>query len=228
MDSLVDLPAAKLESELAALRGVAGVFAHDLSNPLQSLTVLLELSADEATVGASDAGRIGQSLDAAKSMHTLVHDFVRLMRPHHHAAVETEFVAVLDRCLRMFRRRFDRQNIVVHRALTALETAPPAPPEFAWAFLNLVLGIVNACMTPGYSAFQLDIAAHGGVNHEYFLIVELMGRTRSSDAAQLVFPPDAMRLAQQAVAGTVVHCEGIGATSARFRVDARHDHGARQ
>ena len=65
---------------LEILHEALEIFAHDLSNPLQSLIVLTELALDDATPGSEDEMRCRQSLEAAERMRTLVSGLAGLTR----------------------------------------------------------------------------------------------------------------------------------------------------
>ncbi|MHC4830273.1 MAG: histidine kinase dimerization/phospho-acceptor domain-containing protein, partial [Planctomycetota bacterium] len=66
--------AKRAQADLAALRGLLAVMAHDLSNPLQSLTVLLELSLEDLATTHPAHAKLDQCLDAAQRMRGMVRD----------------------------------------------------------------------------------------------------------------------------------------------------------
>ncbi len=209
--------AAKLEAEMAALRGVAGIFAHDCSNPLQSLTVLLELTLDDSGLSTGNRTRIGQSLEAAKTMHHLMHDFTRLMRSPRHGVTKATFLEVVQRCLDLFTRRLDRQNVRSARNVGVLQGMPAPPREFEWAFVNVLLGMVSCAMTPGYRAYELTCRAwRERDDASTILEVQLVGETRSEPQTRLALPEHAFRLARQALYGTNLSLSSYGLAGARF------------
>ena len=59
---------ARLRAELACFTELLALLAHDLSNPLQSLTVLIELTLDDADLGPETVNKLRQALAAVEDM----------------------------------------------------------------------------------------------------------------------------------------------------------------
>lgn len=114
------------------------IFAHDLSNPLQSLIVLTELALDDALAGSEDEQRCRQTLEAAERMRTLVTGLAGLTRG---AEGPRQTKTTVDRFAEVLSRRWERHRIELEIDLGDVERSA-SPPELDTALLNLGLGAV--------------------------------------------------------------------------------------
>jgi hypothetical protein len=124
-------------AELEGLRELFGVFTHDLSNPLQSLTVLCELALSDTPPGSDQHERASQSLEATQRMNALVLAVSKVARsdgPRHVGGILERFVV-------LFARRFDRYDVAVARETSAIDDVVP-PPALEQALLNLMLAAI--------------------------------------------------------------------------------------
>ena len=113
--------------------------AHDLSNPLQSMTVLTELAADELEQHPAGT-KLVQALEAASEMRDLVRHLARFSRTPGSPKPAGQ---LLDNVLQVLRRRFERQRVAVAADLgphALLETRADALPV---ALLTIGLGVVR-------------------------------------------------------------------------------------
>jgi signal transduction histidine kinase len=110
------------------------VFTHDLSNPLQSITVLCELGMDPD--GGDDVA--AQCLTASERMRTLIHGlsgFTRgLERP-------SEIGLVVGRLRALLARRFERHQLQVDFDYDSLSSRP-SPPELELCLMTTCLGVI--------------------------------------------------------------------------------------
>ena len=131
-----DADAARLEILLETLE----IFAHDLSNPLQSVIVLTELALDDAAPGTEEHLRCRQTLEAAERMRTLVLGLGGLTRgvqgPYSTRSSVERFAAVLS-------RRWDRHRITLDVELGEVDRAH-SPPLLDAALLELGLAAIAA------------------------------------------------------------------------------------
>ena len=137
---------------------VVAIFAHDLSNPLQSITVLCELGIDDAVPGSDDQQRAQQCLEAADRMRGLIHSFAGLLRS---TSAATPVRAVVDRVTTLFERRFERHRITTRVNVEAIGDARCAP-GLEFVMLNLLLGAVATAADCGEPGYAIEIAGSSG------------------------------------------------------------------
>lgn len=157
----------RLGAELAALRDLVSVLAHDLSNPLQSLTVLLELALEEVPSNDPAHGKLDQSLNAAQRMRHLVRDLSEFARSGARRSSPATIGSSVDRCIGVLRRRFERQQIELSIELGQARERELAGPVDARALqsalMNTLLGFVAAAGSSGFAEHRLAILADGDV-----------------------------------------------------------------
>jgi signal transduction histidine kinase len=130
-------------AERDLLLELIAVFTHDLSNPLQSITVLSELRVDAVD---DDERTARQCLAAARRMGELVHGLMGLTRSQGH---RTTIGRVVEPIRSLIAGRIERHRLRV--VIDVAEVANEAAAEpFALTCLCLVLGIVTS--TPGRAA----------------------------------------------------------------------------
>jgi nitrogen-specific signal transduction histidine kinase len=142
-------------AERDALLDIVAIFAHDLSNPLQSITVLCELGMDDAVPGGEEHLRAQQCLEAADRMRALIHSFAALIRGRSSSA---PLGALVERVTTLFARRFDRHAIETQVELgEAADVRGVAGLEFA--LLNLLLGAVATASDSPLKRYTLHLRA---------------------------------------------------------------------
>ncbi len=99
----------KAAAERSALLSLAAILTHDLSNPLQSITVLCELGMEDDDP-AEAPRRAQQSLQAAERMRDLLHAYAALVRNTDRPG---KVAGALDRVAAMFQRRCERHRIAL-------------------------------------------------------------------------------------------------------------------
>ena len=161
------------EKEALAERNVLlellGVAAHDLSNPLQSLTVLTELGVDEPGATAEQRHRAEQCLEAAERMRQLVLALAGLAR------TGTRPGTIGQACTRLgtlLARRFDRHQLRYAVQLESL-AGVTAPVRFELGLCSLLLGALEAVEGPP-AITGATVALQGGADARR-LRVELTG-----------------------------------------------------
>ncbi len=133
---------------------LAAILTHDLSNPLQSITVLCELGMEDDDV-AEAPRRAQQSLQAAERMRDLLHAYAALVRNTDRPG---RVVAALDRATAMFGRRFERHRITLEQQV---EREFDGPASTDLAMVTLMLGIVAAAEAAS-GPFQARIVVDEG------------------------------------------------------------------
>ncbi len=139
-------------AERDALRDVIAILAHDLSNPLQSITVLCELGLDDLAEGTpADSTHLQQCLQAAERMRSLIHGIAAVVRQ---GATVNPLGQVVSRVATLFARRLDRHSTQVRINLENLESMRgPAAMEFA--LINIVLGYISNAGDSGCKRHEL-------------------------------------------------------------------------
>lgn len=129
------------------LRELIALMVHDLSNPLQSLSMLLELAQDDVQPNTEAHERLVEASRAAVAMRSLVRglgDFNRSSRVGDQVAA----ARLVSSTLKVLDRRFSRQGIeLVDRSRGLEETMVPA--GFQLVFLTLILSALAAEQKPG-------------------------------------------------------------------------------
>jgi nitrogen-specific signal transduction histidine kinase len=118
------------------LRELLAMLTHDLSNPLQSLTVLCELAMAEAETDAEQE-RASQCLEATRRMNAIVLAISKVVRRDGPGDVR----GVLDRLLVLFARRIDRHDVDIVVETSAIDDVIPSL-AIEQAILNLLLAAI--------------------------------------------------------------------------------------
>jgi hypothetical protein len=165
-------------AERDALLDIVAIFAHDLSNPLQSITVLCELGMDDATPGSEEHLRAQQCLEAADRMRALIHSFAALIRGRSSSA---PLQALVDRVTTLFARRFERHGIQTQIELgDAAEVRGVSGLEFS--LLNLMLGAVATATDAPLKRYTLHVrAARADGDDGYRLTISMQGSMQPAD-----------------------------------------------
>ncbi|MBV1860717.1 MAG: hypothetical protein KUG77_20045 [Nannocystaceae bacterium] len=130
----------KAVAERTTLLGLAAILTHDLSNPLQSVTVLCELGIEGDEPGEGPR-RAQQSLQAAERMRDLLHAYAALVR---NADRPTKLSAAVERTDAMFARRIERQRIALD---VGVERDFEGPCSTGLAIVALFMALVETAET---------------------------------------------------------------------------------
>ena len=187
-------------SKLQILHEALEIFAHDLSNPLQSLIVLTELALDDATPGSEDEMRCRQSLEAAERMRTLVAGLAGLTRG---AEGPRNTQTSVDRFNELLSRRWERHRVEVDVALGPAERTP-SPPDLDVALLNLGLAAVaTAGELGGTYVLQLrGSEIHEGSEPRVGLEATLLRRDADGSSTEAPFHEKHIQRGRALLAGT--------------------------
>lgn len=150
-------------AEQAALRELVRLIAHDLNNPLQSITLILELLELEVP-GEEARERVRQCSKGAALMRHLVRDLAAVARPIRPDEVPT-VEATLDQTLGVLRRRLDRHGIELSRDTAAFADRRLASTDEAsalrWTLLSALLGTIETAAHAEVERHRLRVTAHG-------------------------------------------------------------------
>ena len=128
------------QAEASTLRELLAVSAHDLSNPLQSMTVLTELAADELGEAHPVALKLNQALEAAGEMREMVRHLAKFARS---GSTKRSTAQVVDNVLQVLRRRFERQRVHLDHDLGSAATAEVPASPLPVTLLAVGLGVVR-------------------------------------------------------------------------------------
>lgn len=198
----------RLQAELTALRELIGIAAHDLSNPLQSLTVLTELAAEEVPTSHEAHEKLTQSLEAAQRMRHMVRDLSEYARANSKRLGENTIVSTLQRCLSVFERRFERQCIALEVDVTkAFDEKLDASTARALrsAAMNTLLGVVGRATGSSYSEHLLTARVEGNT-----LRFDYWGTDGGGSQEPLALEAGHTERIRDAVAGTRLAFESAG------------------
>lgn len=133
---------------------LAAILTHDLSNPLQSITVLCELGMEEDD--PDDAPRRAQqSLQAAERMRDLLHAYAALVRT---ADRPTKLAGAIERTTAMFARRCERHRIALR---TIVERDFEGPACTGLSVVALYLAMIRTAEA-NRGPFEARLVVDGG------------------------------------------------------------------
>jgi PAS domain S-box-containing protein len=168
----------------------AGV-AHELGNPLNSLTIHLQLIARrlKKLKPSADADSVGESLricrDEVQRLDGIIRHFLEAIRPRSPDLAETNLAEVLAEVLHFQRREFANRGVAVEA-----ETPVALPPVLAdrdqlkQAFFNITKNALEA-MQPGGT---LKIRSRADDDSVYLLFGDSGSGIKATDLARLFQP----------------------------------------
>jgi signal transduction histidine kinase len=143
----------KAVAERNALLSLAAILTHDLSNPLQSITVLCELGIEDDDP-AEAPRRAEQSLQAAERMRDLLHAYAALVR---NVDRPTKLAVALERTAAMFRRRCERHRITLSMGI---ERDFEGPRATGLGLVSLFLGMIRVA-EENTGPFEANVVVDG-------------------------------------------------------------------
>ena len=211
---------AKLQAERLAVAGtMAAQLAHEIRNPLGSITLNLDLVSKEIDglaqtgAGAPEESRtlIGEMRDEVRRVQGVLGNylaFTRLPKPNRGLLNLNE---LLDEKLPFMQAAFDQSRIEVHRRFDPTLPAILADPEQLWqVLLNLVQNAVDAMPEGGVLTL-----ATGRIGTDVIVQVADTGSGMTEDQAQKVFLP---------FFSTKTRGTGIGLAIAQQIITEHHGH----
>lgn len=134
------LSAQRAAAERDALLELIAIFTHDISNPLQSITVLCELGLDEAAPGSEEQFRTQQCLQAAQQMRGILQGLGGISLA---TRGTTTLSSIVSRVQATLSRRLERSNMVVDAELSQVTTMN-VPGGLEFVVLTTCLGFMRA------------------------------------------------------------------------------------
>lgn len=137
---------------LSALGNLAAGIAHDVRNPLNAIK-LLSSHAIDTLDGGPDSAAAKPMITIRKEVDRLeeiVSSFLSLARERELAAEPSQVDALLEECLRLFRREAESRGIRIITELRAGNTELLLDPkQFTRAVLNVLMNALEACPPGG-------------------------------------------------------------------------------
>ncbi len=137
-NSVSAAPVQAAQTQRDVLLDVIALFTHDLSNPLQSITVLSELALEETPPGSDEHERLQQNLVASERMRLLLQSLARFVRG---VGSPQSAENTVKRALGLLAARLDKQGFVLHDE-TQWEGACIPPHGFDMAVLAVLMGFL--------------------------------------------------------------------------------------
>ncbi len=179
--------AVQRSARLADLGRVAAGLAHELRNPLASMSGSLELLASQTTSSDDDRRLMGIVLREASRLEELVSDFLRFARPPPLRRASADLATMLDEMLRVFAFDPAAANVKVVTALVPARADCDVDQirQVAW---NLVVNAAHAVQAarPEGGTIQVSCAPEGD---EVRIDVEDDGHGIPAEDLEKIFMP---------------------------------------
>ncbi len=144
---------------LSVLRDTLAIFTHDLSNPLQSITVLLELAEEDAT-NDEQRERLTRALAACEAMRSMLQEFSALARAGRGRDGARTVGEAIARATTLLGRRFQRLNIGLVTDVERIAQVPLPRAEVEWVVIGLLLAALAAVRRGEHIEAQLSVVGH--------------------------------------------------------------------
>jgi PAS domain S-box-containing protein len=152
--------ALRLSDRLAATGRMAASLAHEINNPLTSVTNLLyllergehdEQSREYLALASAELGRVGHITKTILSLYR-----------ESPSAVPVKLNEILDNILDFYAPRLEQADVTVQKHYRAPATIKGFPGELRQLFLNLVMNAIDAMHDNGILSMRVDLARSGG------------------------------------------------------------------
>jgi hypothetical protein len=209
-----------LRAHYALFGELVPMFAHDLSNPLQGLTVLLELLLDDIHDGSDAHGKVRQSLEASDRMRTLIRDFAGLARAARRPAAPSPCEASVARASGVLRRRFERNGIRLRLELGVVGEVQVPSAALELGLLAVLLAVLELVDESVWTA--LEVTTRGrvldpGPRSVACIEVGITGHRAQDRAVERVMvAAAAIERARDILAGSAVQVSALPTGEVRF------------
>ncbi|MGB8932840.1 MAG: ATP-binding protein [Anaeromyxobacteraceae bacterium] len=146
---------------LADLGSLAAGLAHEIRNPLASMTGSIELLSGSASAGEDERRLMGIVLREAGRLNELVTQFLAFARPAAPRPVPTDLSALLDDTLRVFRNDPQAAGVRIEERLepAAAQVDPDQLRQVIWNLLSNAAQALAALPRPGDGGIRVRCAA---------------------------------------------------------------------
>ena len=137
--------AVRYASKLAALGRLSAGVAHEVKNPLNAMTIHLELLRQKLTAADADAGvsaHVDVIANEIRRLDEVVQSFLKFARPEDLTLARVALAPLLDEVLQVVRPDAERQGVTVSVDARGVPDVSGDQTLLRQAFLNLAL---NAC-----------------------------------------------------------------------------------
>ncbi len=141
----------------ALLQEAIAIFTHDLSNPLQSLTVLLELAEEDAR-SQDERARLRRALAAAEGMRSMLQEFAALSRASRTDRRAATVGETIRQATTILRRRFERLSIDLTADVARVEDARLPDGRTQWIVLGILLAGLAAMRAGDYLEGEMTLS----------------------------------------------------------------------
>ena len=173
-------------ARLADLGRVAAGLAHELRNPLASMSGSLELLAGQGAASEEDRRLMGIVLRESSRLNELVTDFLRFARPPPLRRQPTDVAALLEETLSVFANDPEAAGVRVVRALGPAR-AEADPDQLRQVIWNLLVNAAHAVQgRAGGGTLRVSCAGGGGA---VTLEIEDDGRGIPPEDVEKIFMP---------------------------------------
>ena len=170
---------------LAAMGRMAGIIAHEINNPLESITNTFYLLRDHPSLDeeARYYAKLGE-----EELHRVAHITRQTLGFYRESRnpVEVSFSALLDDVIDLQSRRLESSRIYVERRYSTQRTIHGFPSEFKQVFLNLIGNAVQAM--PEGGRLRLHVFEPVG-RREIWISICDTGTGIDSESAKRLFEP---------------------------------------
>ncbi|GEM_PF-5016031 len=175
--------------ETQIYRRLGALLAHDLRNPLQSLTILLELIQDDFQPHNPEvASRVDQCLEASVRMRDLLRNYATLVREPLGDTIREGLGIALKRCLGVLEDRHQRGVVAIERDTASVDFRYVAIESLDDTLIGLFLAIITALRDTRVNTTTLNIVGQAqGPNSEIALRVHAENVALKSDTLESIF-----------------------------------------
>jgi two-component system sensor histidine kinase PilS (NtrC family) len=216
--------AMKRTERLADLGELSAGLAHELRNPLASLTGAIELIRARQQIGSEDERLTGIVLREAERLNELVSRFHEFSRPWTPVATEVELGELLRDTLRMFRHHPAAAGVRVEEAL-APATVQGDPGQLRQVAWNLVMNAAEAAAGAADPVVRVTCAVDPGGQSAWFSVSD-SGAGIAPEVAVRLFKPFFTTKGQGSGLGLAIVHRIVDAHEGRVEVETAPGQGA--
>lgn len=174
--------------KLAATGKLAASVAHEINNPLEAMTNLLYLVAQDESIGPETRTYLALVDDELQRVTEITTQMLRFYRQSTDAA-EVDLVEVVESVLTLFKGRLAQANVSVARRLPGRANLTGYGGELRQIIANLVGNAIDACRLGGRLAMRIRCVAGGDGRPGLRLTVADTGKGMSAATQKRIFEP---------------------------------------
>lgn len=148
--------------KLRALGELSVGIAHEVRNPLASISGSIQVLKDDLRLGADDARLMDIVVRETERLNTLITDFLLFARPAHEKRQVVNLSDVVDEKIDIFRYSREARGISIEKRLEEGLFIEADPRQIGQVFLNLFLNSAQAMGGEGSLAVSSATSAVGG------------------------------------------------------------------